>query len=81
MGRVASSGANSVFVGRVPELEPQPRRFGNLRRAVKAQIGALVIGVRDPGTNEDNLNPPDDLEVGPELRLIYLAPGPCLPEA
>ena len=81
MSRVASSGANSVFLGSVPTLDPQPRRFGELRRAVKSSYDALVIGVRNPETNEDKLNPPDDYEIDAALRLIYLAETPSLPEA
>lgn len=81
MSRVAASGSNSVFIGRVPELDPMPRRFGDLRRAVKRDYGALVIGVRDADNGEDELNPADTLEIHDELRLIYLAPAPTLPPA
>ena len=79
MSRVASSGANSVFIGRVPELDPSPRTFGDLRRAVKHDSGALLIGVRDPVTGEDQLNPPDTLAVDGDFRLIYLARSASLP--
>ena len=81
MSRVASSGANSVFIGRVPDLDPFPRTFGDLRRVVKHDSGALLIGVRDPATGEDQLNPPDKLAVDGDIRLIYLAPSQSLPAA
>lgn len=81
MSRVASSGANSVFVGAVPDLDPAPRTFGELRRIVKRDFDALLIGVRNLATGEDQLNPLDELEIGGELRLIYLALRPTLPPA
>ena len=81
MSRVASSGANSVFIGALPDLDPAPRSFGELRRVVKRDFGALLIGVRDLATGEDQLNPMDGLEVGRDLRLIYLARHPTLPPA
>ncbi len=79
MSQVASAGAHSVYMGQAPEGLPLPAPFGELSRAVKQQTGALLIGLRDPGTQKDRLNPADDVPVTAQEQLIYLAEGPVLP--
>lgn len=76
MSRVASSGAHSLFVAHYENGDGG--RFGEIAARVKQRSGALVIGVRDPRTGEDTLNPPDDYEVGDGVELIYLAESPVL---
>ncbi len=80
MGRVASIGAHSLYLGRVPAELEAPVAFGQLVAAIKRDHGALVIGVRDPGTGKDRLNPPDDHAVTDDAQVIYLATQPVLPQ-
>jgi voltage-gated potassium channel len=78
MSAVASAGAHSVFVGRMPEGVPFDV-FGVVAPKVKATTGALLIGLRTDGV--DQLAPPDDAPVTPETVLLYLAMEPVLPPA
>ena len=78
MSQVARVGAHSLYVGRVEGSEGQDT-FGELRMAVKQRTGALVIGVHDPATGRDVVNPPDTFEVPAGCRVIYLAEKPVLP--
>ena len=73
MSQVVSAGAHSLFVGRLPEDVGDPVVFGKLARRLKDERRALLLGVRDPNTGRDRLNPPDDLPVTPNLLAIYLA--------
>jgi voltage-gated potassium channel len=68
---VISSGASNIYVGKVPRRVVTPLSFGELALAVK-EDGALIIGIRAPDRT-DQLNPPDDLEVTADHRVIYLA--------
>ncbi|MCB9780628.1 MAG: ion transporter [Alphaproteobacteria bacterium] len=82
MSEVASSGAQSLFVGAWTPADPAapfPATFGSAQRAIRQQSGALVIGIRhDDGT--DRLNPPLEQPVKPDTRFVYLAESPCLGE-
>jgi voltage-gated potassium channel len=80
LASVAAAQAHSVYVGSMQEREGAPARFGDLVRRVKQSTGALVIGVRDPDTGLDLINPADDLEVSADTQLIYLAESPVLAE-
>lgn len=73
MSRVVSAGAHSLFVGRLPEDVEDRVAFGKLARRLKDERRALLLGVRDPATGRDRLNPPDDLPVTRNLLAIYLA--------
>ena len=75
MGRVAVAGAHSLYVGRCPEgVEGD---FATVSREVKAQTGAMVIGLRDQA-GVDALNPPDAAAVSGDTLLIYLAEAQVL---
>lgn len=78
MGRVASAGAHSVFLGAVGALAGTP--FGEASRALKRDHGVLLLGLREAGTGAELLNPPDDLPLGPQHSLVYLARRAVLPE-
>lgn len=71
MSAVVSSGASNIYVGKVPRRVVTPISFGELSKAIK-EDGALAIGVRSEDRT-DTLNPPDDLEVTADDRVIYLA--------
>jgi voltage-gated potassium channel len=77
MSRVVSSGAHSLYVGCPPD---QPQTYGELRQRVRAETGALVIGLRDSVSGRDTLNPADDFQVTSSMQIIYLAEKPVLPE-
>ena len=78
LSNVAAAQAHSVYVGAVPAEITTPASFGELAREVKRTSGALVLGVRAPETNDDRINPPDDLEVPAGAKLVYLAERPVL---
>jgi len=76
LGRVLSSEASSLYVGRLPSPDFSGS-FEEVSRVCKARR-ALVIGVRDPRTGEDRLNPPEALHVSSPLQLLYLAEAAVL---
>lgn len=82
MSEVASSGAQSLFVGCWTPGDPAmpfPPTFGSAQRAIRQQTGALAIGIRgDDGV--DRLNPPMDRPVKQATQFVYLAETPCLGE-
>lgn len=78
LGKVAGVGAHSIYVARPPLAEGTGRTFGAVSRAIKASHGALVIGVRAPGSGAHRINPPDDTPVASDDEVIYLAEGPVL---
>lgn len=72
LSRVVSAGADSLYVGELPsELQGMP--FLEVVQRVREQTGALVIGVRDPATLKDTLNPQDGVRLVAPLQIIYLA--------
>ena len=76
--QVVSSGAASFYVGEPPAGLDDDITFGELSQAVREQTRALVIGVRDPATGTQHINPPDDLVVGSQMQVVYLAEAPTL---
>ena len=70
---VAIAGANNLYVGPIPVDIALPMSFGDLIGAVKRQTAALPIGIRDPATGEETLNPPHDQPVEVGTELIYLS--------
>jgi Trk K+ transport system NAD-binding subunit len=79
MSAVASTGAHSIFIGEAPDGYSEEMTFGELARMLKAEEGVLLIGVREPDSGDDWLNPPDDHVVEKGTRLLYLAESACLP--
>jgi voltage-gated potassium channel len=76
--QVVASGAASFYVGKLPpELTP-PLTFAELSKHVRERTAALVIGLRDPETGEQHINPPDDTRVEPGAEVVYLAEEPRL---
>jgi Trk K+ transport system NAD-binding subunit len=78
MSRVVSAGAHSLFVGRWPEELGDPASFADLATWLKEERRGLLLGVRDPVSDRDRLNPPDDLPVTRDMLAIYLAEKPVL---
>jgi voltage-gated potassium channel len=78
MSRVATKGAPGVFVGCPPDGIDLPAPFAQVVERVKERTGALVIGVRDGATGEDEINPAADRAIDASAALIYLAEKPVL---
>lgn len=78
--RMASFGANSFYVGRLPRGTKTPLEFGALSDQLKGQLGLLLLGIRDRGTRAEEINPPDDTVITEQHDLIYLAKTPVLSE-
>lgn len=78
LSRVAAPGSLNVYLGELPETLKTPMAFGQLVRVLKDEKAALVIGLRDPSTCVDRLNPPDHVPVDGPTQLIYLAERPVL---
>jgi voltage-gated potassium channel len=78
MSRVATAGFHNMYVGKAPP-EFDAKTFGDLTRLAKEHTQALIIGLRDKKSGEDQLNPPDTLELPADVELIYLARSACLP--
>ncbi len=76
--RVAAPGSLNVYLGHVPEGLAMPMPYGQLVRRLKDERAALVIGLQDPETHQDRLNPPDHVVVEGDQVLIYLARKPVL---
>jgi voltage-gated potassium channel len=79
MSGVADARAHSVFLGSAPEGLVLPLPYEEVVARVKGATGALVIGVRNPATGTDAINPTCGTTVRPEDRLVYLAEDPVLP--
>jgi len=78
--QVVASGAASFYVGKQPPGLGEGLTFAELSDAVRAGgRRALVIGLRDPATGEQHINPPDDTPVPPDAEVVYLAEEPLLP--
>lgn len=75
LSRVATSGANNIYVSDPPPGVALPAPFAEVAHQLKER-GALLLGVRDPDTRTDSMNPADDYEVAAGMRLIYLAERP-----
>jgi voltage-gated potassium channel len=80
VSELASVADLSIYVGLRRDDLPGRTDFAALARHLKANTGAMLIGVRDPRLAEDAINPPDALVVTPETLLIYIAKKPVLPE-
>jgi voltage-gated potassium channel len=77
MGRIASLGAHSMYVGANPNAEPMA--FASLVHKLKAERGILVLGTWDAGAGHEHLNPPDDTTIAADATLVYLAEQAVLP--
>ena len=78
VSRVAGFGANSLYVGRVPETLEMPMSFGALANRIKADFGALLMGVCGPN-GVYQINPEEDVVITGEQQLVYLSTRQILP--
>jgi voltage-gated potassium channel len=80
LSRIAEAAGNSLYVGDIPADVELPRSFAELGRALRTSTGLILVGVMSPA-GEQRLNPPDDLPIMADDRLVYLATGPVLSKA
>lgn len=78
MSKITAAGAHSLYLGQISGLA-LPAPFSAVAAHVKAQSGVLVIGVAGAALDSEILNPPDELVVTAEMRVIYLAESARLP--
>jgi len=76
--RMVFGGHQNLYVGLLPEGIETPTTFDQLSQQIRTSTGSLVIGVRDPATGEDQVNPVRDQLVMPGMELLYLASEPTL---
>ncbi|MEM8608168.1 MAG: ion transporter [Myxococcota bacterium] len=76
--RVVFPGHQNLYVGAIPGDVVAPAAFDELSDHVRARSGCLVIGMRDPSTGREWVNPPHDAQVTPGMELLYLAKEPHL---
>ncbi len=77
-GQVVASGDASFYVGQLPpDLEPG-LTFGALSAQLGQRFDAVAIGLRDPATGAQRINPPHDSAVPDGAQIVYLAHQPTL---
>ena len=79
IGQVATSSSHGMFIGELPDGDWSGRSYGDVRREIKSRFNVLVIGLRNPATNVDQLDPPDDAVIADDTQLIYLGEAVTLP--
>ena len=76
--RMVFTGHQNLYVGRIPESLEAPSTFDNMSEQIRASTGCLVIGVRNPETGEERVNPSGDELVKPGMEILYLSSEPRL---
>ena len=74
MSRVVVAGSHNLYMGSLPSNLDGGISFFDMTQAMKREYGVLVIGVRRDGM--DQLNPKDQMLVGGNDLMIYLAQAP-----
>jgi Trk K+ transport system NAD-binding subunit len=76
--RMVFQGHQNLYVGQLPEGMDGPTTFDQVSREIRASTGCLVIGIRDPKTGKEQVNPGADEPVIPGMELLYLSAEPRL---
>ena len=76
--RVVFASDQNLYVGGVPPDIALPAAFEEVSNQVRERTGAMVIGLLDPTTNEESINPNSLRSVQPTDRLLYIASEPRL---
>jgi len=76
--RVVFGGHQNLYVGRLPKEMQTPIGFDELSRQIRASTGCLVIGLRNPATGSETVNPGGDQLIMPGAELLYLSSEPRL---
>ncbi len=73
LGRVATAGAHSLYVGPLPGGLADDATFAEAAALLQREHGALALGLRDPDSGEEILNPRPSTPLRSGSELIYLA--------
>lgn len=76
MSKVATTGANSLYTCPPPAGLSLPVSFKSAMEHMKSETGALLIGVRNPETDMEYINPSNDFQIDDSVELVYLAEKP-----
>ena len=79
LGKVAITGAHSLYLGVTPEEFQMPMTFMETVKKVKESYNVLIIGIRRGGDADSEINPPKETVVDAETELLYLAERKVLP--
>lgn len=79
--RMVFSGNQNLYVGEVPTATQMPVGFDQLSRQIRATTGCMVIGLRDPKTGQERVNPGSDTIVTAGMQVLYLGSAPHLERA
>lgn len=73
LSQVVLSGDNALYAGRVPD-EYSTTTYAKMNDAIDLRSrGGLIIGVTDSKTGRDQVNPPGDLVLTKDTKVLYLA--------
>lgn len=76
--RVVFAGSQNLYVGAIPGDVVVPAAFDEISWKIREATGSLVIGVLDPKTGKELVNPPNDHLVLAGMEVLYLATEPRL---
>ncbi len=76
--RLVFAGHQNLYVGAMPKAITAPATFDDISRHIREQTGCMVIGVRDPRTGQEHVNPPKEEMIVPGMELLYLSSKPDL---
>jgi Trk K+ transport system NAD-binding subunit len=76
--RMVFDGHQNLYVGRLPSGIDVPMSFERLGEELRDSVGCLLIGYRDPATGREQINPPADAQVEPNMEVLYLSSEPRL---
>jgi voltage-gated potassium channel len=79
LGKVAITGAHSLYLGMVPEEFEMPMTFMEVVSGIKESANVLVIGIKRDDLSEAEINPPLDTTIEASTQLLYLAERKVLP--
>lgn len=79
--RMVFAGHQNLYVGQLPTDMPVPSTFDEVSRRIHASTGCLVIGVRDPDTGKEQVNPGGASTVTAGMEILYLSSDPRLASA
>ena len=74
--RVVFANDQNLYVGDVPDGLSAPVNFDDVSALIRTKHNAIVIGVIDPNTGEEFINPSSDRSIGAHERLLYIAEKP-----
>lgn len=76
--RLVFPGTQNLYVGRIPQELALPMSFDELSHEIRELTDVLVIGIRNPQTGEEQLNPPKKQLIEPDMHVLYFAAEPRL---